>query len=97
MGSGKNADGTYANNSQRSIPKSSAEINTGTFDVDLYKKSVDIVTSEGSTSSRIKKLEMLGIDDDVAEDMLKDYNKWRARPEIVGENNISDIGTAVIS
>ena len=43
MGYGKNADGTYANNSERSIPKSSAKVNTGTFDVDVYKDTVDIV------------------------------------------------------
>lgn len=90
MGFGKNADGTYADNSQRAIPKSSAEVSTGTFDVDLYKKTVDIVTSEENMSNKIQKLMELGIEDDVAEDMLKDYNNWKTKPEIVGENNIAD-------
>lgn len=90
MGIGKNADGTYANNSQRAIPKSSAEVNTGVFDADLYKSTVDIVTGEGSDISKIGQLVDLGIDDDIAEDLLKDYKNWLTRPEIVGENNISD-------
>ena len=90
MGYGKNADGTYANNSERSIPKSSAKVNTGTFDVDLYKDTVDIVTVEDSMTCKIQKLIELGIDEDVAEDLLKDYLNWKERPEIIGENNISD-------
>ena len=90
MGYGKNADGTYANNSERSIPKSSAKVNTGTFDVDLYKDTVDIVTVEDSMTCKIQKLIELGIDEDVAEDLLKDYLNWKERPEIIGENTISD-------
>lgn len=90
MGYGKNADGTYANNSERAIPKSSAEVNTGTFDVDLYKDTVDIVTVDDSTTCKIQKLIDLGIDEDVAADLLKDYSNWKERPEIAGENNIED-------
>ena len=60
MGIGKNADGTYANNSQRAIPKSSAEVSTGNFNVDLYKSAVDVVTGEGNDLSKLKRLQELG-------------------------------------
>lgn len=90
MGIGRNQDVTYPNNSQRSIPKTSAEVNTGTFDVDLYKSTVDIVSRDGSDLSKIDELIDMGIDEDIAEDLLKDYKNWLTRPEIVGENNISD-------
>ena len=36
------------------------------------------------------KVNRVGIDEDVAEDLLKDYLNWKERPEIIGENNISD-------
>ncbi|MBQ3545171.1 MAG: hypothetical protein IJA34_09320 [Lachnospiraceae bacterium] len=90
MGIGKNQDGTYDNNSKRAIPKSSAEVNTGIMDMDLYKSTVDIVTGEGNSVSKIQKLVDIGIGEDIAEDLLKDYKSWLKRPEIVGENNISD-------
>lgn len=90
MGIGRNPNGTYSNNSERAIPKSSAEVNTGTFNVDLYKKTVDIVAGEGSDLSKIKELVDIGVDDDVAEDLLKDYKNWLTRPEILGKDNISD-------
>ena len=90
MGLGKNIDGTYPNNSQRAIPKTSAEVTTGTFDVDLYKASVDIVVGEGNDLGKIDKLVELGIDEITAEDLIRDYRNWLTRTEIVGENSISD-------
>ena len=90
MGYGKNADGTYANNSERSIPKSSAKVNTGTFDVDVYKDTVDIVISGKSDFCKLQKLVKMGFSNKNAAKMISDYESWRTRIEIIGENNISD-------
>ena len=43
---GRNEDGTLANNSQRSIPKTTATVRTGTLDLDRYKQAVDVITAE---------------------------------------------------
>ena len=90
MGYGKNADGTYANNSERAIPKSSAEVNTGTFDVDLYKDTVDIVTSGKTDFCKLQELMKIGFSNKSAAKMISDYESWTTRIEIVGENNITD-------
>ena len=90
MGYGKNADGTYANNSERSIPKSSAKVNTGTFDVDVCKDTVDIVISGKSDFCKLQKLVKMGFSNKNAAKMISDYESWRTRIEIIGENNISD-------
>ena len=90
MGYGKNADGKYANNSERSIPKSSAKVNTGTFDVDVYKDTVDIVISGKSDFCKLQKLVKMGFSNKNAAKMISDYESWRTRIEIIGENNISD-------
>jgi hypothetical protein len=89
MGIGRNADGTYSNNSERSIPKSSAEVNTGTFDVDRYKEAVDIVSSDASDDEKIAQLTEAGFDFDSSINMLSDYEDWKSRPEIAGDNNIA--------
>mgnify|MGYP004474949283 FL=1 len=89
MGYGKNVDGTYANNSQRAIPKSSAEVNTGTVDVDLYKNTVDIVTSEKSDICKLQELSEMGFSNKNAAKMISDYESWTTRQEIVGKNNIA--------
>ena len=39
---GRNEDGTLANNSQRSIPKSTATVRTGLLDIDRYKQAVEL-------------------------------------------------------
>ena len=88
MGIGRNIDGSYDNNSMRSIPKSSAEVNTGTFDVDKYKESVDIVSSDATDEEKTARLMDMGFDEDSADDMLKDYESWKSRPEIIGDGNI---------
>lgn len=90
MGIGKNADGTYANNSQRAIPKSSAEVSTGNFNVDLYKSAVDVVTGEGNDLSKLKRLQELGFSKKSATKLISDYKQWTTRAEIVGADNISD-------
>lgn len=88
MGIGRNEDGTYDNNSLRSIPKSSAEVNTGTFDVDKYKEAVDIVSSNLSDDEKTSQLTDMGFDEDSADNMLRDYENWKSRPEIIGDGNI---------
>ena len=88
MGIGRNADGSYDNNSMRSIPKSSAEVNTGTFDVDKYKESVDIVSSDATDEEKTARLMDMGFDEDSADNMLRDYENWKSRPEIIGDGNI---------
>ena len=91
MGLGKNEDGTYPNNSERSIPKSSAEVNTGVFDVDRYKNAVDIVVGDNkSDDEKISSLMNEGYDFESSVNMLRDYENWKSRPEIVGDNSISD-------
>ena len=84
MGYGKNADGTYANNSERSIPKSSAKVNTGTFDVDVYKDTVDIVISGKSDFCKLQKLVKMGFSNKNAAKMISD--------EIAGNNVTSKYG-----
>ena len=91
MGLGKNEDGTYPNNSERSIPKSSAKVNTGVFDVDRYKNAVDIVVGDNkSDDEKISSLMNEGYDFESSVNMLRDYENWKSRPEIVGHNSISD-------
>ena len=90
MGFGRNPDGTYPNNSARSIPKSSAEVSTGIFDVDLYKKTVDIVTGNESDFSKVQSLVEMGFSDKGALKMIGDYENWMTRAEIIGENSIAD-------
>ncbi|HFI0350374.1 TPA: hypothetical protein ACGOWJ_001646 [Streptococcus suis] len=88
MGIGRNDDGSYDNNSMRSIPKSSAEVNTGTFDVDKYKAAVDIVSSDAVDDDKTEQLMNMGFDEDSADNMIRDYEDWKSRPEIIGDGNI---------
>lgn len=88
MGIGRNEDGTYDNNSMRSIPKFSAEVNTGTFDIDKYKEAVDIVSGSASDDEKTSLLMDMGFDEDSADNMLRDYENWKSRPEIIGDGNI---------
>lgn len=95
---GRNEDGTLANNSQRSIPKTTATVRTGLLDIDRYKEAVDIITGEAyeketeeeTDSARIAALQEMGFDEENAINLLSDYNAWLTRSEIVGENNIAD-------
>ena len=45
MSYGRNADGSYPNDSERSVPKTSATVRTGTLDVDRYNETARIVTN----------------------------------------------------
>jgi hypothetical protein len=95
---GRNADGTLANNSQRSIPKTTATVRTGLLDIDRYKQAVDVITGEefeGETteetdSMRIAALQELGFAEEDAISLMSDYNAWLIRPEIMGENSIAE-------
>ena len=95
---GRNADGTLANNSQRSIPKTTAMVRTGLLDIDRYKQVVDVITgeeferetTEGTDSMRIAALQELGFAEEDAISLMSDYNAWLIRPEIMGENSIAE-------
>ena len=95
---GRNADGTLANNSQRSIPKTTATVRTGLLDIDRYKQAVDVITgeeferetTEGTDSMRIAALQELGFTEEDAISLMSDYNAWLMRPEIMGENSIAE-------
>ena len=83
---GKNEDGSYPNDSQRSVPKSSTTVKTGVLDVDQYNKVAEIVTNGVRKSA----LTDLGYDNDIAEDFMSDYDAWLERDEVSGPNNIDD-------
>ena len=95
---GRNADGTLANNSQRSIPKTTATVRTGLLDIDRYKQAVDVITgeeferetTEETDSMRIAALQELGFAEEDAISLMSDYNAWLIRPEIMGENSIAE-------
>ena len=95
---GRNADGTLANNSQRSIPKTTATVRTGLLDIDRYKQAVDVITgeeferetTEETDSIRIAALQELGFAEEDAISLMSDYNAWLIRPEIMGENSIAE-------
>ncbi|MBQ7565511.1 MAG: hypothetical protein IJT18_00170 [Oscillospiraceae bacterium] len=87
---GRNEDGSYPNDSQRSVPKSSATVRTGTLDVDQYKKVVDAVLDGADEESRIAALAELGYDRETAERFVADQAAWLTRDEIAGPDNIDD-------
>jgi hypothetical protein len=95
---GRNADGTLANNSQRSIPKTTATVRTGLLDIDRYKQAVDVITgeeferetTEETDSMRIAALQELGFAEEDAISLMSDYNAWLIRPEIMGEYSIAE-------
>ena len=95
---GRNADGTLANNSQRSIPKTTATVRTGLLDIDRYKQAVDVITGEEferetpeeTDNMRIAALQELGFAEEDAISLMSDYNAWLIRPEIMGENSIAE-------
>lgn len=87
---GKNEDGSYPNDSLRSVPKTSANVRTGVLDVDQYKKVVKIVVNGKSDKDRIKELTDLGYTEEIAARFLSDRAAWLLRDEISGPNNIAD-------
>lgn len=90
MSSGKNPDGSYPNDSQRSVPKSSANVRTGILDIDEYKKVMDIVTSGLEKEVRLERLSSLGYSTEISEKFISDQQRWLSRDEVVGKDNIAD-------
>lgn len=87
---GKNEDGSYPNDSRRSVPKTSANVRTGVLDVDRYKKAVEIVINGKSDKERINELTDLGYTEEIAARFLSDQAAWLLRDEVAGPDNISD-------
>ena len=90
MSYGKNGDGSYPNNSRRSVPKTSASVRTGVLDVDQYKKVVEIVINGKSEKDRINELTALGYTEEIAARLLSDRAAWLLRDEISGPDNTAD-------
>lgn len=82
--------GTLATNSQRSIPVSESVVHTGTMDLDKYKQVVDIISTGSDDIDTVLDLMDLGIDEDSALDLVRDYRSWSGRAEISGQNGIMD-------
>ncbi len=78
------------NDSQRSVPKTSANVRAGVLDVDQYKKAVKIVVNGKSDKDRIKELTDLGYTEEIAARFLSDQAAWLLRDEVSGPDNIDD-------
>ena len=90
MSYGKNEDGSYPNDSQRSVPKTSATVRTGILDVDQYNKVAEIVTNGESEEERITALTDMGYDNEIAGRFVSDQAAWLGRDEVSGPDNIDD-------
>ena len=90
MSYGRNDDGSYPNDSQRSVPKSSATIRTGTLDVDRYNQVALIVTNGESEEERLSALKELGFDEEITKRFISDQSDWLKRDEVSGPQNIDD-------
>ncbi|MBQ6676714.1 MAG: hypothetical protein IJM71_01570 [Clostridia bacterium] len=90
MSFGRNADGSYPDDSQRSVPKSSANVRTGVFDVDRYLQVLDVVTNGKSEEDRISELCGMGYSREIAARFLEESVAFLSRDEISGPNNIND-------
>ena len=87
---GKNEDGTYPNDSQRSVPKTSATVRTGTLNIDKYIKVVNTITETKDKSAVLPALLALGYTEEIANRLIADYERWFTRDEVSGPNNIAD-------
>lgn len=87
---GKNEDGSYPNDSQRSVPKSSTTVRTGILDVDQYNKVAEIASNGESEEARLAALADLGYTSEIAGRFVSDYAAWLKRDEVSGANNIDD-------
>ena len=87
---GKNPDGSYPTDSQRSVPKTSAHVRTGVLNIDEYKKVADIATGADEKDAKIAALTALDYSEEIAERFISNYEAWLTRDEIAGANNISD-------
>lgn len=90
MSYGKNEDGSYPNDSQRSVPKTSAQVWTGILNVDRYNQVALIVTNGDSEDARLAALKDLGFNDELAKRFISDQAAWLGRDEVSGPNNIDD-------
>ena len=90
MSYGKNEDGSFPNDSRRSVPKTSATVRTGVLDVDRYKMAVEIVINGKSDKERINELTALGYTEEIAAKFLSDQAAWLLRDEVSGPDNIAD-------
>ena len=90
MSLGKNADGSYPDDSQRSVPKSSATVRTGILDADRYVQVAQIVTNGMSEEKRVAELESIGFDSEIAKRFISDQAAWLKRDEVSGPDNIDD-------
>lgn len=90
MSFGRNANGDYPNDSERSVPKTSASIRTGTLDVDKYNLVAEIVTNTNSQEDSLSALKDMGYTDEIANRFISDYTSWLTRDEVSGPNNIDD-------
>ena len=95
MSYGLNADGSYPNDAQRSVPKSSATVRTGTMDIDQYKTVVEAVTQEKSEDERLADLKDLGYSEEIASRFIEDQAAWLTRDEVAGSDNIADGAASV--
>ena len=87
---GRNEDGSYPNDSQRSVPKTSATVRTGSLDADQYNKVAEIVTNGKSEEERISALTNMGYDNEIAGRFISDQSAWLERDEVSGPDNIDD-------
>lgn len=90
MSYGRNDDGSYPNDSRRSVPKSSASVRTGILDVDRYNQVAHIVTNGESEEARLSALKDMGFDDATAKRFISDQAAWLKRDEVSGPKNIDN-------
>ena len=90
MSYGRNEDGSYPNDSQRSVPKTSATVRTGTLDADRYNQAAEIVTNGKSEEERMSMLKDMGFDEEIAGRLISDQAAWLNRDEVSGPDNIDD-------
>ena len=90
MSYGRNEDGSYPNDSQRSVPKTSATVRTGTLDADRYNQAAEIVTNGKSEEERMSMLKDMGFDEEIAGRLISDQAAWLNRDEVSGPDNIGD-------
>lgn len=95
MSYGRNEDGSYPNDSQRSVPKSSATVRTGTMDIDQYKRVVEAVTGDEDYDKKLAALKALGYDEETSKRFIDDQTAWLTRDEVAGPNNIADGAASV--
>jgi hypothetical protein len=90
MSYGRNDDGSYPNDSQRAVPKSSASVRMGTLNVDRYNQVAGIITNGESEEARLAALKDIGCEDEIAKRFISDQAAWLERDEVSGANNIDE-------